>query len=503
MSPMIPIQRQRTSRTVSETPSMPPEPEKLRVSTVKVLNTSLPDVHMDLLKARASARSQGRDPDSVFSLPQAKDHTASPTTPIPEEVRDDVGNPVVLPAEERESIARGLKPHSRSSANLATLALERQAKKSNPKEKPKVRKWQFGIRSRNQPYEAMKCLYTALANVGADWEIGPATKHKPEDEEQQHDDQDGDEPESPAHQLAPGEKHTVMQSKYDWLSSEYYVPRDPWHIRARILKTGMMMPSEIPVSSHSSAVSLPREAQAQLRRHVEEFGVHVNDEFMQEVSAPGPSTNVAQKLRTTASAHSSRPSSGMGEHGPHHGLRTHPAIALSGHHESPNSSNPQSRPESSAGLINHKISKMTGSNIGVWIFVDIQLYTLDSSTYSVDFKCDGYQNVIWYEPGRHMHKTPISSPSPSRPQSAYINGHPSHGTITRNASYESTSDAHGAKIKKEKSSDSASGKGERSDGYWKPISKRFKNVEKEVSSPYPYIDVASDLIAQLVPVQPT
>ena len=70
---------------------------------------------------------------------------------------------------------------------------------------------------------------------------------------------------------------------------------------------------------------------------------------------------------------------------------------------------------------------------GVWVFLDIQLYQLEEHNYMVDFKCDGYQNVI------------------------------------------------------------------RADGdtEWHPISKRLKNKEKEVTSPYPFLDVASDLVAQL------
>lgn len=70
---------------------------------------------------------------------------------------------------------------------------------------------------------------------------------------------------------------------------------------------------------------------------------------------------------------------------------------------------------------------------GVWVFIDIQLYQLEENNYMVDFKCDGYQNVI-------------------------------------------------------RAGD---------DGAWHPISKRLKNKEKEVTSPYPFLDVASDLVAQL------
>jgi carbon catabolite-derepressing protein kinase len=70
---------------------------------------------------------------------------------------------------------------------------------------------------------------------------------------------------------------------------------------------------------------------------------------------------------------------------------------------------------------------------GVWVFVDIQLYQLEENNYMVDFKCDGYQNVIRAE-------------------------------------------------------------GETD---WHPISKRYFNREKEITSPYPFLDVASDLVAQL------
>jgi carbon catabolite-derepressing protein kinase len=72
-------------------------------------------------------------------------------------------------------------------------------------------------------------------------------------------------------------------------------------------------------------------------------------------------------------------------------------------------------------------------NHGVWVFIDIQLYQLEANNYMVDFKCDGYQNVIRAE----------------------------------------------------------------GDGEWRPVSRRIRNKEKEITSPYPYLDVASDLVAQL------
>lgn len=218
------------------------------------------------------------------------------------------------------------------------------------------------------------------------------------------------------------------------------------------------MPGELtPMSGHSSAVSLPSEAQQQLKRHIEELGGHATEEIIKALGANGPTANIAQKLKSS-SQHNSRPSSGAGDPSSY------------GQDASSGSGSVNSRPESSTGV---NISKMTGSHIGVWVFIDIQLYTLDSQTFVVDFKCDGYQNVVWYEPKQKSVTNPNStvvSPASSRPQSG-IDGM----SISRNNSYE---------LKKP-------------EGYWKPISKRFKNVEKEVSSPYPYIDVASDLVAHL------
>jgi len=465
----------RVSRTMSDTPVSAKEEEKPRVSTVRVLATSMPNVHADLLKAREKARSEGRDPDIIFQLPANNKH-GSPTTPIPEEEALD-GRPVVRSREERDATARALKPHSRSSANLATLqnatempvplptVVEQDAdQKAARLKEPKARKWQFGIRSRNAPYEAMKCLFGALKSIGADWEVVPNLKvDRPEEDEADNsgdnDQDDGANEEEneldlpPVPELAPGDHHSILQSKYDHLPSDYYVPRDPWNIRARILKKGLFMPGELaPISGHSSAVSLPSEAQRQLKRHIEELGGHTTEEFMKALGANGPTANIAQKLKSS-SQHNSRPNTGAGD---------------SNNHGQDTLNHSRSRPESSAGV---NIAKMNGSNIGVWVFIDIQLYQLDSTTYVVDFKCDGYQNVVWYE---YKHKaipgstSTITSPAGSRPTSGL-------GQLNRSDSYDS----------------------KKVEGYWKPISKRWKNVEKEISGPYPYLDVASDLVAHL------
>lgn len=166
-----------------------------------------------------------------------------------------------------------------------------------------------------------------------------------------------------------------MQNKYPDLPSDYYIPKDPWFIRARLLKEGIKAPGV------STSVYNSRSDLEELRRRFHISGI----------SAP-----VEDKERDARSSASDN-----------------------GTTSAPSSAGQQ------GGLPN--ISH------GVWVFVDIQLYQLEENNYMVDFKCDGYQNVI-------------------RAQG---------------------------------------------DTEWHPISKRLKNKEKEVTSPYPFLDVASDLVAQL------
>lgn len=168
-----------------------------------------------------------------------------------------------------------------------------------------------------------------------------------------------------------------LQRKYPDLPSDYYIPKDPWFIRARLLKQGVTAPG-VSLSTHSSRSDL-----GELRRRVN----------LMNVSAEEKAAIAAAVQAGSDSANASAASSA----------------------------------ELSASL---KI------DYGVWVFIDIQLYQLEANNYMVDFKCDGYQNVIRAE----------------------------------------------------------------GDSEWRPISKRIRNKEKEVTSPYPYLDVASDLVAQLAVV---
>ncbi|OCT52890.1 putative serine/threonine protein kinase (Snf1p) [Cladophialophora carrionii] len=460
----------RASRTLSDTPAALKEEERPRISNIRVLNTSLPHVHEELLQLRAKAKANGEDPDAILHPPNHEDKDEA-DSPIPEEIKDEHGNPIYRSKEEQEATSRALKPHSRSVTGLNAMRdtksrPENMTSMSTDEKRPaasktKQRRWQFGIRSRNQPWEAMKCLYGALVAQGAEWEVNPwlRSEHMPEGD----DDKDSLPP--PPLELEPGQRHEILQQRFSFLAEDYYIPRDPFNIRARILKKGLLMPGEAPsLSAHSSAVSLPAEAQNQLKKHIEQLG-YASEDVKQALGMNSPNGGQAPVKSPVTTAYNTRPNTGGGE------PAGHSQDAFTGPGQAP-----MSRPDSLAALS----KKIPSENIGVWVFIDIQLYTIDPGTFVVDFKCDGYQNVIWHDSkkDRDRNKTPatgstVTSPANSRPASGFGDN--------RHTSSDKLSEEEGTP-----------------EGYWKPVSKRYKNMEKEISSPYPYLDVASDLVAQLV-----
>ncbi|KAJ5753926.1 uncharacterized protein N7511_008079 [Penicillium nucicola] len=337
---------QSVSRRKPSEDAQPTDTEEERISHVRILPTSLPYVHDQLMEQRE--REQRARHEMLEQRLQEAAHL------------DQDGQGAAyrdMSAEEQAATVRALKPHSRSVVDLDKLRFEPPIGQPLEKQPKRSRKWQFGIRSRNQPYEAMLYLYRAIAAQGGLWDIEPVesgTNIGP------------DATPSP-------DKPKPLQSKYPDLPSDYYIPKDPWFIRARLLKEGIKAPGA------STSVYNSRSDLEELRRR---FNIPA-------------STDDKSKESHVSSAPDSGLASGA------------------------SSANQQS------GLPN--------ITYGVWVFIDIQLYQLEENNYMVDFKCDGYQNVI------------------------RANG----------------------------------------DTDWHPISKRFMNKEKEFTSPYPFLDVASDLVAQL------
>ena len=126
-------------------------------------------------------------------------------------------------------MARRLKPHSRSQLRMDEAAKRPQGMTPiNPTKKPKPVRWQFGIRSRNAPWEALLTIHKALRKLGAtyipDEDFDPRQGKDsvpPSGEGSFADDYVS------AGESAKGSSLSVDPAK------RYKLPADPWHIRVR------------------------------------------------------------------------------------------------------------------------------------------------------------------------------------------------------------------------------------------------------------------------------
>ncbi|KAI1738987.1 protein kinase SNF1 [Xylaria scruposa] len=177
------------------------------VSHVGILPTSLPALHREYLERQNAGIDEPLD------------------VPVP-----DVPLQPRTPAEQQEAVRR-LKPHSKNtSRNDENHGRPQQMTPVAPKKSKPVR-WQFGIRSRNAPFEALLCIYKALSKLGATW-------LEDEDFNKVH-----------AEELeARGVSREITREKenpYEGISLDridlktfdpvkyYKLPADPWHITCR------------------------------------------------------------------------------------------------------------------------------------------------------------------------------------------------------------------------------------------------------------------------------
>lgn len=163
IKPLTPREQVLRAPTPSNSPPIITD-EQPRLSHVRILPTSLPWVHDSLMQRKQEVFAEGDDggADKTDSLSPDQD----------DEERQERSR------EEQEATARALKPHSRSILdiqNMESFRLERPEGFAPPAPPKRTKKWQFGIRSRNQPHEAMLCLYKALQAQHAQWEIQPSS----------------------------------------------------------------------------------------------------------------------------------------------------------------------------------------------------------------------------------------------------------------------------------------------------------------------------------------
>ncbi|KAF2095469.1 Pkinase-domain-containing protein [Rhizodiscina lignyota] len=323
-------------------------------TTIAILPSSLPEFHRAYMKGHPP-------PEQNLSADQ------HPSSETPQS------------SEEQAVTARRLKPHSRSQINLDKAAQKPEGMTPIPQKKAKTTKWQFGIRSRNQPTEAMLAIYKALLAMGADWEIpnirkpggrrhdenGSRSRSRSRSDDESSDSL-GEDDESDAD---PGDvdqrshrggievrgrrSNADRQRKQrrgdgphnDW---GFQVSEDPWIINARFRKDGMFPPGVIgPGSSHSSRVDL--------------------SEATAIASAEAARRRGSLVANSAGNSTTSLDASGTG------------VPSVEGSEEGRQSAMQMHLPE---------------PDESVYVYLTIQLYSIEKDFFLVDFKCAGYERLV-------------------------------------------------------------------------------------------------------------
>lgn len=314
--------------------------------TIAVLPSSLPDYH------------------KAYMSGQPKDPT--------QDTDEEFGNL------DKETRVRRLNPHSRSSTNIERMDKpEGMTPVPAEKKKPRPTKWQFGIRSRNPAAEAMLAIYRALKAMGAQWEV-PQIR-KPGDFGEGHerakdmgcisgssDDEAGGSRGNSPDRRSSSQGGRRRQRKYgSWNDWGYNVPADPWIIKARFRKSGMLPPgTQHPTSANSSRVDLT-ESSASQSPDGRRSSTQSTEDFAGSSAKPSPS-NVSLEETDTGEP------------------------ALQPAHLSLNSST-----RSLISNVTH--SPESQADDSAFVYLTIQLYALgtkDQEMYVVDFKCAGYERLV-------------------------------------------------------------------------------------------------------------
>ena len=352
-----------------------PQPDGY-ISKVGILTSSLPYYHDLVMKARREEQKRKRDARLRKQEEQGEPmepHEAEYFQKLslePSKTKDE--------SDQKNPPLRNLNPHSKSTMRLNNILAKAsehpEAAIQASNKKNRHTKWQFGIRSRNQPLDAILCIYKALKAHGAQWHVTPP---KPDPKEgpgpypvhvtgATHiaDSQLSESPEKDKksnrtyHQnRAPNTTVEEDHDKYQYQPRDDfsessddedvdptiippgYVPKDPWCIHVRWLKEGMYPPGTVQThSANSSHIDLNSDEAARRRSSI----------IGSLSSAAGSTTSVGAGTQISPNAGSTT-SVGTG-------------LAKSADH-------------------------------ACFVYMDVQLYQLETETYLVDFKCAGYESV--------------------------------------------------------------------------------------------------------------
>lgn len=241
-SPLVDAMSPRSSSSIGTDRSTRPY-----VSKIGVLPSSLPAYHRDFMEARRS----GRDTTSMLST-----------------AHSEVDEPKVQTEAEKAETARRLNPHSKSQIRLDEANKRPAGLTPVPQKKAKPTKWQFGIRSRNQPLEAIGCIYRALQKLGAEWLVDedwqPSRRESSEQDRTNNNSFVSNNSGSGASlhrersmKIHDGSSSSIRFQALD-PNGNYKLPADPWVLRVRWKKDDLRRQSV--ASLGSAGGSLPEMA---------------------------------------------------------------------------------------------------------------------------------------------------------------------------------------------------------------------------------------------------
>ena len=352
-------------------------PEKEYVSKIGILTTSLPMYHNQLMEMKAAderRRKQAEENGEPLEPREVQMLSKMSLDVKPGEQQSD---------EQQAETARRLKPHSRSTIQIHAILsnASQNPDEATPiphpsKSRGKSTRWQFGIRSKNEPLDAVKCLYKALKSMGdCQWHVSP-----PNDQSEDQDKRD----EGPFPVNVAGATHIHTGGPPLSESPE----KDRHHIR-----DANRAPDED--RSHYGGDGTPPSRPTSVKTHVnpddsdsendddvdiynpppgyfpkDPWCIHVRWE-KKGMAPPGMSTNSARSSRIDLNSND--------------GSARRGSIALGSLSSAAGSTTSVAEVE--------PLSKFD-TDTACFVYLDLQIYVLEETVYLVDFKCAGYESIV-------------------------------------------------------------------------------------------------------------
>ncbi|KAL8802673.1 MAG: hypothetical protein Q9223_006519 [Gallowayella weberi] len=368
------------------------------VSKVGVLPSSLPYYHKQIMAARKKRLEEAQDEGEPMTGAEAEYFSQLSLQTNHKE----------LSAEEQVALTSHLRPHSRSTLQLQSITANAAERAESMKEGPVKKKlgyrWQYGIRSRNQPLDAVHCIYKALKKQGGEWQVP------------REDESNGKPRKGPYNVKLSGAEHLtsvdVNLSDSPEKGRHYLSREDSADTDAD--------------SSYGGDGAAPSTAQASQTAAQYDPDLNLNhfEEVDPNVFPPNYLPADPWVIHVRYLVENMHPQ----------GLNAHPSSADSSRidlsSEDRRGSLVGSMASSKAGSAT-SVGMALGSSTGLpvvdacFCYVDIQLYTMEPDTFLVDFKCAGYEAAVhqkgeengeetgkWVGTGFRVSDKDVTSPQP-------------------------------------------------------------------------------------------